>query len=95
MRIGVVASASEGRAVVTLSGLGALPSGRVHQLWPMRPKVQPRSVGPFDGDTPLVASRLVKSATSLTVTVDPDGRSLQPTSQPVVQLTLQSVVFGE
>ncbi|TXS45716.1 anti-sigma factor [Streptomyces sp. uw30] len=93
--IGVVASASAGRAVVTLSGYGDLSGGRVHQLWLMRPDVQPRSLGLFDADTPLVASGLVKSATSLAVTVEPDGGSPQPTSQPVVQLALKSVGFGE
>ncbi|MFF7165938.1 anti-sigma factor domain-containing protein [Streptomyces sp. NPDC008086] len=93
--IGVVASASEGRAIVTLSGYGELPSGRVHQLWQMRPDVQPRSLGLFDGDTPLIASGLDKKTTSLAVTVEPDGGSPQPTSQPVVQLALKSVGFGE
>ncbi|WP_155055471.1 anti-sigma factor [Streptomyces blattellae] len=93
--IGVVASASEGSAVVTLSGYGDLPSGSVHQLWLMRPDVQPLSLGLFDGDTPLVASGLEKSATSLAVTVEPDGGSEQPTTQPVVQLALNSVGFGE
>ncbi|MEV6173625.1 anti-sigma factor [Streptomyces sp. NPDC051954] len=93
--IGVVASASEGSAVVTLGGYGGLPSGSVHQLWLMRPDVQPRSLGLFDGDTPLVASGLDKSSTSLAVTVEPDGGSEQPTTQPVVQLALKSVGFGE
>ncbi|KUM71348.1 anti-sigma factor [Streptomyces sp. ISL-22] len=93
--IGVVASASQGRAIVTLSGYGDLPSGRVHQLWLMRPDAQPRSLGLFDGDTPLATSGLDKSATSLAVTVEPDGGSPQPTSQPIVQLALKSVGFGE
>ncbi|MET7483557.1 anti-sigma factor [Streptomyces sp. NPDC005538] len=93
--IGVIASASEGRAVVTLSGYGALPSDRVHQLWLMRPDAQPRSLGLFKGDTPLVATGLDKTATSLAVTVEPDGGSPQPTTQPVVQLALKSVGFGE
>ncbi|MFD4505789.1 anti-sigma factor domain-containing protein [Streptomyces sp. NPDC058457] len=93
--IGAVASASEGQAVVTLSGYGALSNGRVHQLWLMRPRVQPRSLGLFKGDTPLVATGLGKSATSLAVTVEPAGGSVQPTSQPVVQLALKSVGFGE
>ncbi|MFD7279377.1 anti-sigma factor domain-containing protein [Streptomyces sp. NPDC059862] len=93
--IGVIASASEGRAVVTLSGYGELPDDRVHQLWLMRPQEQPRSLGLFDGDTPLVATGLDPSATSLAVTVEPDGGSAQPTSQPVVQLALKSVGFGE
>lgn len=76
--IGVVASASEGSAVVTLSGYDDLPSDRVRQLWLMRPDAQPRSLGLFDDDTPLVASGLDTSATSLAVTVEPDGDHRSP-----------------
>ncbi|MGW2423099.1 anti-sigma factor [Streptomyces sp. NPDC001709] len=93
--IGVIASASEREAVVTLSGYGTPPTGRVRQLWLMRPRAQPRSLGLFAGDTPLVAKDLDTSSTSLAVTVEPDGGSAQPTSQPIVQLTLKSVGFGE
>ncbi|MFF3502812.1 anti-sigma factor domain-containing protein [Streptomyces sp. NPDC003247] len=93
--IGVIASASAGEAVVTLSGYGDPPGGQVHQLWVMRPDAQPRSLGLFDHDTPLVATGLDQSSTSLAVTVEPDGGSPQPTTQPVVQLTLKSVGFGE
>ncbi|MEU2772232.1 anti-sigma factor [Streptomyces sp. NPDC007162] len=93
--IGAVASVSEGQVIVTLSGYDALPDGRVHQLWLMRPRAQPRSLGLFRADTPLVATGLAKSATSLAVTVEPAGGSAQPTSQPVVQLALKSVGFGE
>jgi anti-sigma-K factor RskA len=93
--IGVVASASERRAVVTLSGLGTPSGGRVHQLWLMRPNEKPRSLGLFDGDTPLVADELNTNATSLAVTVEPHGGSEQPTTSPVVQLALETVGFGE
>lgn len=93
--IGVVASASERQAVVTLSGLDAPSGGRVHQLWLMRPQARPRSLGLFDGDTPLAATGLDIRATSLAVTVEPHGGSPQPTTAPVVQLTLKSVGFGE
>jgi hypothetical protein len=93
--IGVVASAKEGRAIVTLSGLAEPPSGSVHQLWLMRPDVRPRSLGLFQNDTPLVTSGLNPNATSLAVTVEPDGGSLQPTSQPIAQLALKTVGFGE
>jgi anti-sigma-K factor RskA len=93
--VGVIASASEGEAVVTLSGYGSPPAGRVRQLWLMRPRAQPRSLGLFAGDTPLVAKGLDTSSTSLAVTVEPDGGSPQPTGQPIVQLTLKSVGFGE
>ncbi|WP_261717934.1 anti-sigma factor [Streptomyces sp. FZ201] len=93
--IGVIASASEGSAVVTLGGYDDPPQGRVHQLWLMRPGAQPRSLGLFERDTPLVASGLDTSATSLAVTVEPGGGSPQPTTQPIVQLALKSVGFGE
>ncbi|MDQ0990033.1 anti-sigma factor [Streptomyces sp. V3I7] len=93
--IAVIASVSEGRAVVTLGGYGAPPGGRVHQLWLMRPHVPPRSLGVFEGDTPLVATGLTTSATSLAVTVEPDGGSTHPTGQPLAQLALKSVGFGE
>ncbi|MGW4302793.1 anti-sigma factor [Streptomyces sp. NPDC004646] len=91
----VIASAAEGRAVVTLSGYGTPPGGRVHQLWLVRPHAQPRSLGLLTGDTPLVAKGLDKSSASLAVTVEPDGGSSRPTGQPIVQLTLKSVGFGE
>lgn len=93
--VGVIASASEGEAIVTLSGYDDLPTGQVHQLWLMRPGAPPRSLGLFDAGTPLVATGLDQSSTSLAVTVEPDGGSPQPTTQPVVQLTLKSVGFGE
>ncbi|MBQ0878946.1 anti-sigma factor [Streptomyces rochei] len=93
--IGVVASASEGRAVVTLSGYREPSGDRVHQLWVMRPGAEARSLGLFEGDTPLVATGLDRSATSLAVTVEPGGGSHRPTSRPVLQLTLESVGFGE
>ncbi|KMS89311.1 anti-sigma-K factor RskA [Streptomyces regensis] len=93
--IGVIASASEREAVVTLSGYGTPSGGRVHQLWLMRPRAQPRSLGLLAGDTPLVAKGLDASSTSLAVTVEPDGGSVRPTGQPIVQLTLKSVGFGE
>ncbi|GGZ06859.1 anti-sigma factor [Streptomyces poonensis] len=93
--IGVIASAQEGRAVVTLRGLEEPPSGRVHQLWLVRPQAQPRSLGLFADDTPLVADGMTPDATSLAVTVEPDGGSPHPTSLPVVQLALDAVGFGE
>ncbi|MFA3879184.1 anti-sigma factor [Streptomyces sp. MMCC 100] len=93
--VAVVASASEGRAVVTLSGYGEPSGDRVRRLWLMRPGAEPRSLGLFDGDTPLIASGLSRSATSRAVTVEPAGGSAPPTSEPVVQLALESVGFGE
>ncbi|GAA0910375.1 anti-sigma factor [Streptomyces thermoalcalitolerans] len=93
--IAVIASASEGRAVVTLSGYAAPPPGRVHQLWLMRPGAPPRSLGLFTQGEPLTVTGLARKATSLAVTVEPDGGSVRPTTRPFVQLTLKTVGFGE
>lgn len=93
--IGVIASSSGGRAVVTLSGYAAPPPGRVHQLWLMRPGAPPRSLGLFTDDAPLAVSGLTEPATSLAVTIEPDGGSDLPTTQPFVQLALKTVGFGE
>ncbi|MGW7081165.1 anti-sigma factor [Streptomyces sp. NPDC054866] len=93
--INVVASESRRRAVVSVAGLRAPPEGRAHQLWLLRPASAPRSVGLLDGETPVIATGLSASAASLAVTVEPDGGSERPTSAPLVQLALESVVFGE
>jgi anti-sigma-K factor RskA len=93
--IGVIASVSARGAVVTLSGYDDPPEGRVRQLWLMDQEGRPRSLGLFEGDTPLVASGLGPASTSLAVTVEPDGGSPQPTGQPIVQLALKTVGFGE
>jgi anti-sigma-K factor RskA len=93
--ISVVASASQRTAVVTAGSLASPTNGRVHQLWLMRPEEKPRSLGLFDGDTPLVATDLNSDATALAVTEEPKGGSPQPTSAPIVQLALGSVGFGE
>ncbi|MGM7446718.1 anti-sigma factor, partial [Streptomyces tunisiensis] len=93
--IGVIASVSVRGAVVTLGGYDDPPSGRVRQLWLMDREGRPRSLGLFEGDTPLVASGLDPASSSLAVTVEPDGGSPQPTGQPIVQLALKTVGFGE
>lgn len=93
--INVVASESRRRAVVTVTGLGAPPRGRAHQLWLLRPASRPRSLGLPDGETPVIAAGLRGSTASLAVTTEPDGGSERPTSAPLVQLALESVGFGE
>ncbi|MEU6767473.1 anti-sigma factor [Streptomyces sp. NPDC046853] len=93
--ISVVASESRRRAMVTVTGLGPPPPGRVHQLWLVRPAAAPRSLGLLDGETPVIASGVGASGRSLAVTTEPDGGSERPTSAPLVQLALESDGFGE
>ncbi|BFO20208.1 hypothetical protein SHKM778_65960 [Streptomyces sp. KM77-8] len=50
--IGVIASASNRSAVVTLGGYGDPPNGRVRQLWLMGADARPRSLGLFEGEAP-------------------------------------------
>lgn len=93
--INVVASESRRRAVVTVTGLGAPPPGRAHQLWVLRPASAPRSLGLLDGETPVIAAGLRGSTASLAVTTEPEDGSERPTSALLVQLALESVGFGE
>ncbi|MGW5863980.1 anti-sigma factor [Streptomyces sp. NPDC055239] len=90
-----VVSESRRRAVVSVTGLGAPSRGRAHQLWLVRPASAPRSLGLLDGETPLIAPGLSAPGRSLKVTTEPVGGSKRPTSAPLVQLALESVVFGE
>lgn len=87
--ITAVVSDSLHRAVVTAHGLAAAPSGRDYQLWLMSGDSAVRSVGllPDDG-VPLVATALNDKSTAFAITVEPDGGSTRPTTDPVAQLPL-------
>ncbi|MFI7342591.1 anti-sigma factor domain-containing protein [Streptomyces sp. NPDC050085] len=96
--LSVVASPALHSAVITVTDLTAPPPGKEHQLWVMSASAPPRSLGvlPDQGpDTPLLASGLTPGASSLAVTTEPDGGSARPTGDPLVQLALESVGFGE
>ncbi|MFI0240750.1 anti-sigma factor domain-containing protein [Streptomyces sp. NPDC016845] len=96
--LAVVASPARREAVITVTDLAAPPRGQDHQLWLMSGSEPPRSLAvlPDRGpDTPLLASGLTASASSLAVTEEPDGGSERPSSAPLVQLALNSVGFGE
>jgi anti-sigma-K factor RskA len=92
--IGLVTSARQGRAVVTVTGLAAPPSGHVHQLWLTRPGRPAVSLGLLDGDAPLVATGLTQATAALAVTTEPAGGSRQPTTPPLTQLALVPVESG-
>jgi anti-sigma-K factor RskA len=84
----VVVSRSVNRAAFVASGLPAAPSGKTYQLWyadggTMRPAGLLDGGG--DGTTVLMDGRL-DGATAMGVTVEPDGGSPQPTSDPVLLL---------
>ena len=81
----VVVSQQQGRAVFVPHAMTAA-EGRDLQLWVIRDGAA-RSAGLIQDGRPIVASG-VTAAAVLGVTVEPDGGSDQPTSQPVMKVSL-------
>lgn len=77
-------------AVVTTAGLSSLPAAQVYQLWVMSPAgaslVQARSAGLLRSG-PVLASAL-RPGDRIGITVEPAGGTAQPTTKPVVTMTL-------
>lgn len=90
-RATVVLSGSKRELVVSTTGLSALPAGKVYQLWLIGPSVT-RSAGLLPAEvagktTPVLASGLV-NGDKLGLTVEPAGGTKQPTTTPILLLTL-------
>jgi anti-sigma-K factor RskA len=90
----VVASPSEGKMVFTSSGLEALPPSKVYQMWFLGPG-NPRSAGLVpaanaNGSTAPVLASGLESGDKVAVTVEPAGGTSQPTTTPIVVLTLSA-----
>ena len=85
----VVASAREGMLVFTSSGLRALPSSKVYELWLLGPGSARRAglLPPASGGStaPVLASGL-EPGDKIGVTVEPAGGTSVPTTTPVVVL---------
>lgn len=88
----VVASPAQGRAVFVASGLPAVPSSRVYQLW-MIDDGGPRSAGLFTldgGHVSQLMSGQLQGVTAVAVTVEPSGGSPQPTSELMLSIPLST-----
>ena len=85
----VVYSGERGAAVITTSGMSALPSGRVYQAWVMS-SAGARSAGLIS--QPGLISQLlasgVRSGDQIGITVEPSGGTSRPTTKPVVIMPL-------
>ena len=79
----VVTSAALHEAVVSTTGMAALPSGRAYQVWVMSPSGA-RSAGLLHG-TSLLASA-VRPGDRIGITVEPARGSTRPTTNPVAIL---------
>ena len=87
----VVLDAAKRQLIVATSGLPALPSGQVYQLWLIGPvKIVSAGLLPAakSGVTsPVVATGIVKGD-KLGLTVEPAPGSKQPTTTPILALPL-------
>jgi anti-sigma-K factor RskA len=92
-RATVVLSYSEQKIVFTSSGLPALPSSEVYQLWLIGP-VHARSAGLLseasDGKTSPVLASGLQADDKVGVTVEPAGGTSSPTTTPILAMTLPS-----
>ena len=71
----------DGRAVLTLDGLGPAAEGRVYQAWVVGSRsTAPSPAGTFDGSTQVVPlERRVAQGARVAVTLEPGDGSLRPT----------------
>ncbi len=87
----VVASASRGEAVFVAEGLADAPSGRTYQLW-LIDEAGPESAGLFtpgaDGRVVQLLTGNVSDSVVVGVTIEPDGGSPEPTTDPVLAIEI-------
>jgi anti-sigma-K factor RskA len=81
----VVVSRSEGRAVIVTKDMPLAPEGRTYELWFQTPQgtMQPAGLMPDDRDATVLLDGDASDATGVGITVEPDGGSPQPTSDPI------------
>ncbi|GAA3609242.1 anti-sigma factor domain-containing protein [Agrococcus terreus] len=82
----VVWSAEEGRSAILFDGLGSAPAGQVYQAWYID-AAGPHSAGTFTsagGSTAYVLDGELTPGTAVGVTVEPDGGSEAPTTDPIL-----------
>jgi hypothetical protein len=86
------ASAQANAVVVSMANVPPPPEGHVYQMWFLPASGNPRSAGTMSADTmPPPGGEVVPaldSATKVAVTVEPGSGSSQPTSTPVVVVSL-------
>ncbi|WP_370200259.1 anti-sigma factor domain-containing protein [Aeromicrobium sp.] len=81
----VVASPSHDAAVVMGSDLEPLDDGHVYQVWAMHDGV-PRSLGVLGSGAGMIYAQDIAGSDAFAVTVEPDGGSPAPTTDPVAAM---------
>ncbi len=88
----VVLSRSEGRAVILTDDMDPAPNGHVYELWLQTPggDMVPAGLMPDRSDTVMLLDGDASQATAVGITVEPEGGSPQPTSDPIALFALDS-----
>ena len=86
----VVRSKSHDRAVIQTEDMASAPQGKDYELWLMSPDGVFTSAGlmPDGGDQTLVLDGSAADAAAVGITVEPDGGSKEPTSEPIALFDL-------
>ena len=86
----VTRSKSHDRAVIQTEDMVAAPEGKDYELWLMSPDgvFTPAGLMPDDADQTLVLDGSAADATAVGITVEPDGGSDKPTSEPIALFDL-------
>ena len=81
----LVRSASLGKAVVVTENMPSPPSGKVYELWLQNAEGQMERAGlmPVAADQKVVLDGDAAAAVGAGITVEPEGGSTQPTSEPI------------
>ncbi|GAA5106345.1 anti-sigma factor [Alloalcanivorax gelatiniphagus] len=89
-RATVTRSKSQDRAVITTEDMVAAPDGKAYELWLMSPEDEfvPAGLMPDAADQTVVLDGAAAEAIAVGITVEPDGGSEQPTSEPIAVFDL-------
>jgi len=81
----LVRSKEVGRAVLVTHGMPSAPSGKVYQLWLQTPAgtMSPAGLMPPKSDQTVVLDGDAAAAAGAGITVEPEGGSRTPTSEPI------------
>jgi anti-sigma-K factor RskA len=87
----VVRSLSEGKAVLVTSDMASPPTGKAFELWLQDPAgtMQPAGLMDSGGDHTILLKGDAASATAVGITVEPEGGSPAPTSDPIALFDLK------
>jgi anti-sigma-K factor RskA len=89
----IVMSRSEGEAIFVASDLPDLPSDQVYEAWTIQEADDPQPAGTFspeDSSSLLALPESSFDATTMAITVEPEGGSEAPTSDAVVTFAMPS-----